>query len=110
MAILGNGGRDRLYADLGRLAQLTALPDVKRDIAVVARIMEAGTLIMSAGLNALAFTGGAFDAAHWAQVAFGCFRAGGNQRGDLHPGTADAAVNAGSPADRRHPPRRSWSR
>jgi hypothetical protein len=28
---------------------------------------------MSAGLNALAFTGGAFDAAHWAQVAFGCF-------------------------------------
>jgi hypothetical protein len=24
-------------------------------------------------LNALAFTGGAFDAAHWAQIAFGCF-------------------------------------
>jgi hypothetical protein len=35
--------------------------------------MEAGTLIMSAGLNALAFTNGVFDAAHWAQVAFGCF-------------------------------------
>jgi hypothetical protein len=29
--------------------------------------------VMSAGLNALAFTGGAFDAAHWAQIAFGCF-------------------------------------
>jgi hypothetical protein len=55
------------------LAQLTAAPDVKKDIAIVARCMEAGTLIMSAGLNALAFTGGAFDAAHWAQVAFGCF-------------------------------------
>jgi hypothetical protein len=35
--------------------------------------MEIGTLVMSAGLNALAFTGGAFDAAHWAQIAFGCF-------------------------------------
>jgi hypothetical protein len=35
--------------------------------------MEAGTLVMSAGLNALAFTGGAFDAAHWAQIGFGCF-------------------------------------
>jgi hypothetical protein len=55
------------------LAQLTATADVKRDIRTVASIMEAGTLIMSAGLNALAFTGGAFDAAHWAQVAFGCF-------------------------------------
>jgi hypothetical protein len=55
------------------LAQLTSPPDVKRDIAIVARCMEAGTLIMSAGLNALAFTGGALDAAHWAQVAFGCF-------------------------------------
>jgi hypothetical protein len=55
------------------LAQLTATADVKRDIRAVASIMEAGTLIMSAGLNALAFTGGAFDAAHWAQVAFGCF-------------------------------------
>jgi hypothetical protein len=55
------------------LAQLTSPPDVKRDIAIVARCMEVGTLIMSAGLNALAFTGGAFDAAHWAQVAFGCF-------------------------------------
>jgi hypothetical protein len=55
------------------LAQLTAPPDVKRDIAIVARCMEAGTLVMSAGLNALAFTGGAFDAAHGAQVAFGCF-------------------------------------
>jgi hypothetical protein len=55
------------------LAQLTAAPDVKRDIALVARIMEAATLVMSAGLNALAFTGGAFDAAHWAQIAFGCF-------------------------------------
>ena len=55
------------------LAQLTAPADVKRDINLVARCMEAGTLVMSAGLNALAFTGGAFDAAHWAQVAFGCF-------------------------------------
>jgi hypothetical protein len=54
------------------LAQLTALPDVKRDIAIVARCMEAGTLVVSSGLNALAFIGGAFDAAHWAQVAFGC--------------------------------------
>jgi hypothetical protein len=35
--------------------------------------MEAGTLITSAGLNALAFTGGGFDVAHWAQIAFGCF-------------------------------------
>jgi hypothetical protein len=55
------------------LAQLTSPPDVKCDIAIVARCMEVGTLIMSAGLNALAFTGGAFDVAHWAQVAFGCF-------------------------------------
>jgi hypothetical protein len=55
------------------LAQLTAPPDVKRDIALVARCMEGGTLVMSPGLNALAFTGGAFDAAHWAQIAFGCF-------------------------------------
>jgi hypothetical protein len=55
------------------LAQLTAPADVKKDIALVAHCMEAGTLVMSAGLNALAFTGGAFDAAHWAQVAFGCF-------------------------------------
>jgi hypothetical protein len=55
------------------LAQLMAPHDVKRDIAIVARCIEAGTLLMSAGLNALAFTGGAFDAAHWAQVAFGCF-------------------------------------
>ena len=55
------------------LAQLTAPPAVKRDIAVVAHSMEIGTLAMSAGLNALAFTGGRFDAAHWAQIAFGCF-------------------------------------
>jgi hypothetical protein len=55
------------------LALLTSPPDVKKDIAIVARCMEAGTLVMSAGLNARAFTGGAFDAAHWAQVAFGCF-------------------------------------
>ncbi len=55
------------------LAQLTAPPEVKKDIGPVAHIMEAGTLVMSAGLNALAFTGGAFDAAHWAQIAFGCF-------------------------------------
>jgi hypothetical protein len=55
------------------LAQLTASPEVKRDIAAVAHTMEAGTLVMSAGLNSLAFTGGAFDAAHWAQIAFGCF-------------------------------------
>lgn len=55
------------------LAQLTASPEVKKDIALVARIMEAGTLVMSAGLNALAFTGGAFDVAHWAQIGFGAF-------------------------------------
>jgi hypothetical protein len=55
------------------LAQLTASPEVKKDIGTVAHIMEAGTLTMSAGLNALAFTGGASDAAHWAQIAFGCF-------------------------------------
>jgi hypothetical protein len=55
------------------LAQLTAPPDVKRDIAVVAGSMEIGTLAMSAGLNALAFTGGHFDLAHVPQVLFGCF-------------------------------------
>jgi hypothetical protein len=55
------------------LALLTAPPEVKKDIGTVAHIMEAGTLVMSAGLNALAFTGGAFDAAHWAHIAFGCF-------------------------------------
>jgi hypothetical protein len=55
------------------LAQLASPPDVKKEIAIVRRWMEAGTLIMSAGLNALAFTNGVFDAAHWAQVAFGCF-------------------------------------
>jgi hypothetical protein len=54
------------------LAVLTAIPEVRKDIGTVARCMEAGTLVMS-GLNALAFTGGAFDAAHWAQIAFGCF-------------------------------------
>jgi hypothetical protein len=57
---------------LPALAQLTAPPHVKHDIAIVARRMEACTLIMPAGLNTGAFTGGAFDA-HWAQVAFGCF-------------------------------------
>jgi hypothetical protein len=36
------------------LAQLTAPPAVKRDIALVARCMEPGTLVMSAGLNAQA--------------------------------------------------------
>jgi hypothetical protein len=55
------------------LAMLTATPEVRKDIGTVARLMEAGTLVMSAGLNALAFTGGAFDAAHSAQIAFGCF-------------------------------------
>ena len=55
------------------LAQLTAPPAVKRDIAVVAHSVEVGTLVMSARLNALGFTGGRFDAAHWAQIAFGCF-------------------------------------
>jgi hypothetical protein len=55
------------------LAQLTAPPDVKKDIAAVARCMEAGTLIMSASLNALAFTAGSFVAAQWAQIAVGCF-------------------------------------
>jgi hypothetical protein len=55
------------------LAQLTASPEVNKDIAVVAHSLEAGTLVMSAGLNALAFTGGMFDAGHWAQIAFGRF-------------------------------------
>jgi hypothetical protein len=55
------------------LAQLTSPQDVKRDIATVAHCLEGGTLVMSAGLNALAFTGGSFDAAHWAQIGFGCF-------------------------------------
>jgi hypothetical protein len=67
------------------LAQLTSPPDVKRDIAIVARCLEAGTLIMSAGPNALAFTGGAFNAAHWAQVAFGCFVPAAIRRGDVYP-------------------------
>jgi hypothetical protein len=48
---------------------LTATPEVKRDIATVARGMEIGTLGMSARLNALPFTGGAFDLGH----LFGCF-------------------------------------
>ena len=65
-------GIDRMLISTA-LAQLTAPADVKKDIAVVAHCMEAGALVMSAGLNALAFTGGAFDIAHWAQVAFGCF-------------------------------------
>jgi hypothetical protein len=56
--------------------------------------MEAGTLIMSAGLNALAFTGRAFDATHWAQIAIRLFRAGGDQRSDVYPGKADEAVKA----------------
>jgi hypothetical protein len=68
-----DGGSRRCMLISVALAQLTSPPDVKKDIAIVARCMEAGTLVMSAGLNALAFTGGAFDAAHWAQVAFGCF-------------------------------------
>lgn len=55
------------------LAQLTAAADVKKDIGTVAHLMEVVTLVMSAGLNALAFTGGAFDLAHWPQVLFGCF-------------------------------------
>jgi hypothetical protein len=55
------------------LAMLTATVAVKRDIAKVAHCLEGGTLVMSAGLNALAFTGGAFDAGHLAQIAFGCF-------------------------------------
>jgi hypothetical protein len=46
----------------GRPARLTAEPEVKRDIHGVAHAMEAGTLVMSAVLNALAFTGGRFDA------------------------------------------------
>jgi hypothetical protein len=74
------------------LAQLTAAPDVKRDINLVARCMEAGTLVMSAGLNALAFTGGAFDAAHWAQVAFGCFVPAAISGADLYPGPAYTAL------------------
>jgi hypothetical protein len=55
------------------LAQLTAQPEVKRDIAVVAHLMEGVTLVMSAGLNSLAFSGGHFDLAHWAPIAFGCY-------------------------------------
>jgi hypothetical protein len=74
--------------------QLTAPPDVKRDIALVARCMEAGTLVMSAGLNALAFTGGAFDAAHWAQVAFGCFVPAAISGAHVHPSAAHAAFSA----------------
>lgn len=35
--------------------------------------MKISTLVMSAALNALAFTGGAFDLAHWPQIGFGCF-------------------------------------
>jgi hypothetical protein len=53
--------------------------------------MEAGTLIMSAGLNALAFTGGAFDAAHLRVGRVRLFRGGGNQQSHVHPGAADAA-------------------
>jgi hypothetical protein len=45
--------------------------------------MKAGTLVMTAGLNALVFSGGAFDAAHWAQVAFGRFVPAANQRGNV---------------------------
>jgi hypothetical protein len=74
------------------LAQLTAPADVERDIAIVARCTQAGTLVMSAGLNALAFTGGAFDAAHWAQIAFGLFRAGGDQRCNVYLGPTYAAL------------------
>jgi hypothetical protein len=55
------------------LALLTAELEVRKDISKVGHAMEVGTLLMSAGLNALAFTGGAFDAGHWAQIAFGCF-------------------------------------
>jgi hypothetical protein len=50
------------------LALLTATVDVKKDIAT-----EIGTLGMSAYLNALAFTGGAFDLGHATQILFGCF-------------------------------------
>jgi hypothetical protein len=55
------------------LALLTATAEVKRDISKVAHVMEIGTLGMSAYLNALAFTGGAFDMGHATQVLFGCF-------------------------------------
>jgi hypothetical protein len=55
------------------LALLTATVDVKKDIATVAHAMEAGALGMSAYLNSLAFTGGAFDLAHATQILFGCF-------------------------------------
>lgn len=55
------------------LALLTATIEVKKDIAMVAHAMEAGALGMSAYLNSLAFTGGAFDLAHATQIIFGCF-------------------------------------
>ncbi len=55
------------------LALLTAELEVRRDISKVGQAMEVGTLAMSAGLNALAFSGGHFDLAHWPQLAFGCF-------------------------------------
>jgi hypothetical protein len=66
------GGIDCMLVSVA-LAMLTATIEAKREIATVAHCMEAGTLIMSAGLNALAFTGGVFDLAHSAQIAFGCF-------------------------------------
>jgi hypothetical protein len=71
---LGYVGRHRLHADQRRLGatDIAATRQARhRDRGALHG--EAGTLVMSAGLKALAFTGGLFDGAHWAQVAFGCF-------------------------------------
>jgi hypothetical protein len=61
------------------LAQLTSPPDVKKDIAIVARCMDAGTLVMSAGLNARRSLVGRLTLPIGAG-GFRMFRAGGNPR------------------------------
>jgi hypothetical protein len=54
------------------LAQLTADPD--QEGYRRGRPRDGGGHTGHVGRpHALAFTGGAFDAAHWAQIAFGCF-------------------------------------
>jgi hypothetical protein len=50
----------------------------RRLLAMLTHCMEIGNLMMSAGLNALPFTGAIFDATHWAQIALRMFRAGGD--------------------------------
>jgi hypothetical protein len=72
---------------------LTANAEVKRDIPTLANCMEIGTLVMSAGLNALAFTGGIFDATHWTANCLRILRAGGDLAGRrICPGSANAAL------------------